>query len=147
MVPFVLLLVAFLILRGLGALGIPFLATWPLAASYALTVMFLFTATSHFASMKEDLVNMVPRFLPNPRLIVYATGILEILGALGLAIPATRMVAGFCLAALLIAMYPANFNVARNQIPLRGQKPTPFWLRLFMQLVYIGAVIWVALAA
>lgn len=80
-------------------------------------------------------------------MIVYLTGILEIPGALGPLLPATRPAAGFCLTALLVALYPASFNVARKQIPLRGQKPAPFWLRLFVQLVYIGVAIRVALTA
>ncbi|WP_420799418.1 hypothetical protein [Ktedonospora formicarum] len=37
--------------------------------------------------MKEDLVKMVPAGLPAPRLLVPLTGVLEILGALGLLLP------------------------------------------------------------
>jgi uncharacterized membrane protein len=147
MVPFVLLFVGLMVFRGLGVLGVSVFATWQLSAACALAVMFVFTAVSHFAPMKEDLIKMIPRGLPFPRQLVYLTGVLEILGALGLLLPATRAPAGYCLAALLIVMYPANFNAARHQIPLRGKKPTPFWLRLLMQLVYIGFAMWVAVSA
>ena len=147
MVPFVVLLIALLLFRGLGLFGVVAFATWQLSATYALAVLFLFVALSHFGKMKEDLVKMVPRSLPYPRQLVYLTGVLEILGAIGLLLPATRMAAAYCLAALLVVMYPANVNASRHQIPLRGKKPTPFWLRLFMQLVYIGLAVWIGVAS
>ncbi len=119
--------------------------TWQDCARYALAVLFLFTAGSRLTPMKEDLVKMVPRIFPYPRLLVYATGGLEVLGAIGLLVPATRNEAGFCLAALLIAMFPANVNAAIKHVPLRGKQPTPLWLRLSMQIVYIGLSLWAAL--
>ncbi|GHO48226.1 DoxX family protein [Ktedonospora formicarum] len=146
MFPFILLLVSWLAFRGIGLLGVAALASWSGAATYALALFFIFVAASHFASMKKDLVNMVPDWLPNPLAIVYVTGVLEVLGAVGLLLPMTRMAAGICLALLLIAMYPANLNASRKQIPLRGKPPTPFWLRLFMQIIYIGLCLWVAFA-
>lgn len=140
------LIVSLLIFRGLGVLGIALFATWQLAAASALALMFIFVGISHFAPMKEDLVKMVPASFPYPRLLVYLTGVLEILGALGLLLPSTRMAAGICLALLLVAMYPANLNASRKQIPLRGKPPTPFWLRLIEQVLYIGVALWVAFA-
>jgi uncharacterized membrane protein len=145
MVPFVVLLVALLGFRGLGALGGPLFTTWQDCVPYALAVMFLFTAGSRLTSMKEDLVKMVPKIFPYPRLLVYVTGGLELLGAIGLLIPAARSVAGFCLMALLIAMFPANVNAALKHITLRGKQPTPLWLRMLMQFVYIGLALLSAL--
>jgi uncharacterized membrane protein len=147
MVPFIVMLVILLICRGLGALGLSVFATWQVATATALAVMFLFTSVSHFAPMKEDLIKMVPPRLPYPRQIVFVTGILEILGALGLLLPATRVAASFCLAALLIAQFPANVHAARKHIPLRGKSPTPLWVRLPMQLIWIALLLWVALAS
>ncbi len=145
MVPFVLLLVALLVFRGLGALGVSLLMTWQDCVPYALALFFLFTSSARLTPMKEDLIKMVPKIFPYPRLLVYVTGGLEALGAIGLLIPATRSVAGFCLAALLLAMFPANINAALKHVPLRGKLPTPLWLRLPMQAVYIGLALWLAL--
>ena len=39
------------------------------------------------------------------------SGIAEIVGGIGLLIPATRKLAGWCLIALLIAVFPANFKM------------------------------------
>ena len=145
MASFVVMIAALLLFRGLGALGVPFLMTWQDCARYALAVLFLFTAGSRLTPMKEDLVKMVPPIFPYPRLLVYATGGLEVLGAIGLLVPATRNVAGFCLAALLIAMFPANVNAAIKHVHLRGKQPTPLWLRLSMQIVYVALAAWAAL--
>lgn len=145
MAPFVVMIGALLLFRGLGALGVSWLTTWQECARYATAVLFLFTAGSRLTPMKEDLVKMVPKIFPSPRLLVYVTGGLEALGAIGLLLPATRGLAGLCLAALLIAMFPANVNAALKHITLRGKRPTPLWLRLPMQLVYIGFAVWSAL--
>jgi uncharacterized membrane protein len=123
MVPFVVLLVALLGFRGLGLLGVSLFTTWQDCVPYALALFFVFTAGSRLTPMKEDLVKMVPKIFPYPRLLVYVTGGLELLGAIGLLIPATTSVAGFCLMALLIVMFPADVNAALKHITLRGNSP------------------------
>ena len=49
--------------------------------------MFVFTPTAHFNKMKHDLAQMIPSSFPRPPLIVYITGVLELLGAAGLVLP------------------------------------------------------------
>ncbi len=142
MVPFGLLMVSLLVFRGLGALGVGPLSDWRDAAACALAVMFLFTASAHFTSTKRDLVAMIPSVFPRPGLLVSVTGVLEVLGAIGLLIPATRGLAGIGLVLLLVAMFPANVAAARKGVPLRGRPPTPLPLRLFLQLVFIGMTWW-----
>ena len=142
MVPFGLLLVSLLVFRSLGALGVEPLSDWRNAAALALAVMFLFMASAHFTSMRRDLIAMVPSVFPRPELLVSVTGVLEVLGAVGLLVPATRSVAGIGLILLLVAMFPANVAAARGQVPLRGRPPTPLPLRLSLQLVFIGMTWW-----
>jgi uncharacterized membrane protein len=139
------LLISCLIFRGLGALGVPLFATWQISAVYALSVMLLVTASAHFTRMKEDMIKMVPKQFPYPRQIVFVTGVLEILGAIGLLIPLTRVSASICLALLFVAMFPANVHAALKQVPLQGKAPTPLWLRIPMQVLFIGLTIWFAL--
>lgn len=138
----VILLGSWLIFRGLGALGVPALATWHDSARSALSLMFVFTATAHFNKMKHDLARMVPPALPQPMLIIYATGVLELLGALGLLLPRFRSTAAICLIVLLIAMFSANMKGAREKLLLRGKPATQLWLRLPMQLLFIGLLWW-----
>ena len=142
MVPFVLLLASLLVFRGLGVLGVEPLSDWRNAAAGALALMFVFTASAHFTSTKKSLIAMVPSVFPRPELMVKVTGILEVLGAIGLLIPATRSLAGLGLILLLVALFPANVAAARKQIPLRGKPPTPLPLRLFLQLAFIVTTWW-----
>ena len=109
---------------------------------YALAVMFLFTASAHFTSMKEDLIRMMPKAVPYPRQVVFLTGILEVLGAIGLLIPQLQRAAGICLILFLIAVFPANVHATRTEVTLRGKPVTPLGLRLPMQLIYIALVWW-----
>jgi uncharacterized membrane protein len=136
------LFTSLLIFRGLGALGIGPWTTWHDASLYALALMFLFTSSAHFTSMKHDLVKMVPRVLPQPLLLVYCTGLFEVLAAIGILLPHFRSVAGSCLIVLLIALFPANVKAARQSIPLRGKPPTPLWLRAPMQVLFIALTWW-----
>jgi uncharacterized membrane protein len=97
--------------------------------------------------MKHDLAAMMPGPLPGGLWIIYLTGLFEIAGAVGLLVPRTRRLAGFCLVLLLIAQFPANVNAALNGIPLGGEAPTPLWLRTPMQLLFIAMVWWTSITA
>ena len=138
----IVLLVAWLIFRGVGALGVAAFATWQDTACYALATMFVFTAIAHFNRMKYDLARMIPPFFPQPLRIVYITGVLELLGAAGLLLPRFRPLAGVCLIALLIGMFVANVHAAQKGITLRGKPPTPLWLRTPLQVLFIALLWW-----
>ncbi len=137
-----LLLTFWFLFRLVGALGLTAFATWHDSARYALAVMFLFTASAHFTRMKHDLANMIPSFFPRPLLIVHVTGVLELLGAVGLLLPKFKSVAALCLMALLIGMSVGNVNAAQKGVTLRGKPATALWLRLPMQLFFIGLLWW-----
>jgi len=108
MVPFIVLAIATLLLKAIGAAGVTFLNDWTWCLRGGLALMFLLTASAHWGKRRADLVAMVPGVFPRPDLMVSATGVLEILGAVGLLIPAIAPVAAVCLAMLLIALFPAN---------------------------------------
>ena len=139
--------ISFVLLRGVGLLGIERLSSWRTAGRGALVVMFLFTGTSHFTSMKYDFAAMIPPPLPNGLWVIYLTGLFEIAGAVGLLVPRTRRLAGICLVLLLVALFPTNVYAALGDIPLRGEAATPLWIRTPMQLLYIGMVWWTSIEA
>lgn len=141
----VVLLVSFVLLPGVGSLGVKRLASWRNAGLGALAIMFLFTSTAHFSSMKHDLAAMMPEPLPDGLWIIYLSGFFEIAGAIGLLVPRTRRLAGICLVLLMVAVFPANVNAALNGIPLGGEAPTPLWLRAPMQLLFIGMLWWTSI--
>jgi uncharacterized membrane protein len=147
MVSLFVLLISFILLRGVGWLGVKRLSSWRDAGRIALVIMFLFTGFSHFSSMKHDFAAMIPAPLPNGLWVIYLTGLFEIAGAIGLLIPRTRKLAGICLVLLLVGLFSANVNAALNEIPLRGEAATPLWIRTPMQLLYIGMVWWTSIKA
>ncbi len=88
---------------------------------------------------------IVPPSLPAPRLLVYLSGVAEVLGGAGLLVPGTRVWAGWGLAALLVAVFPANLYMARQSE--RFARLAPRWLllaRLPLQAVLIAWVLWAA---
>jgi uncharacterized membrane protein len=136
------LVVSFLLLRGLGLLGVRRLSSWREAGLIAVVIMFLFTGATHFTAMKHDYAAMLPGPLSGNLGIIYLTGVLEIAGAVGLLIPQIRRLAGICLVLYLVAVFPGNVYAAVNEVPFRGEPPTPLWLRTPIQLLFIGMVLW-----
>jgi uncharacterized membrane protein len=145
MVPFVLLIAVFGGLRLLPLVG---LAPPPLRAArarmrVALAAMFLLTGVTHFTA-PESMLQMIPEFLPLRLEAVYVSGVAELAGAIGLLIPRLRRLAGLGLAAMLVVVFPANVNVAVNnlQIDLSPGSSLYQWARLLLQPVLIGLVVW-----
>ncbi len=106
-----------------------------------MTVFMVAAGVNHFINPPPYL-GMMPAELPESwhLPLVYLSGVFEILGGLGLILPATRRFAAWGLIALLIAVFPANLNMALNDLPL-GKDPIPtwaLWARLPLQLVLIG---------
>ena len=132
-----------LLSRGLGALGVRRFATWKEATRHALAVVFLFTASAHFTSMRHDMARMVPEAVPWPEAVVAFTGVCEIAGAVGLLVPRLQRAAGIALIVFLIAVFPANVRAAREGVTLGGRAATPLAWRAPMQLLLIALVYWV----
>lgn len=150
MIPAVLVL-ATLVFRALGALGVRRFASWPVSAAHGMAVMLLFTASAHFVPASvtvmpnhADLARMVPPFLPFADALIYVTGVLEFLGAAGLVLAATRWAAALGLAALFVMLLPANIYAATADIAFNGDPATPLWQRIPEQVLYIAVVLWVA---
>ncbi len=138
----IILIAGILAFRGLGALGLDALASWPAATRFGLALMLVFTASAHFTRTREDLVRMTPPWVPRPKAMVAFTGICEILGAIGLLIPKVQRVAGMALVLLFVALLPANVHAAKAGLTLRGNPVTPLWLRIPMQVLFIGLTLW-----
>ena len=84
----------------------------------------------------------MPAWLDYKLTLVYVSGVFEILGGLAVLIPKTRKLAGIGLIALLIAVFPANINMALNSQNFPNIPNTLLWLRLPLQFVLIGWVWW-----
>jgi uncharacterized membrane protein len=139
----IVLAASLVLFRGLGALGVRRFATWKEATRHALAVLFLFTASAHFTSMRHDMARMVPAAVPWPEAMVAFTGLCEIAGAIGLLVPRLQRAAGVALIVFLLAVFPANVRAAREGVTLGGRPATPLLWRVPMQLLLIGLVYWV----
>src|SRR5262245_53161336 len=122
-----------LVVQILSTLVARWFAGWKDAARIGLAVMFFFTAGSHFSSLKYDLAAMIPSPLTGALWMIYLTGGLEAAGALGLLIPSLRRPAAWGLAALLVALFPANVYAAVAGLTLGGSPATPLWFRVPLQ--------------
>lgn len=112
-----------------------------------LGVFFIAAGANHFVH-PAFYVRIVPLYLPAHALLVQISGIFECLGGIGVLVPAARRLAGIGLIALLIAVFPANLEMAQH--PQRyadiGSAPL-LYLRLPLQLILIAWVSWTCLAA
>jgi uncharacterized membrane protein len=75
--------------------------------------------------------------------LVSLTGVLELLGAVGLLVSATRIVAVVCLLLLMLAMFPANIYAARMPNPPKSMT-TRLPLRTAEEIIYLAAAVMVA---
>jgi uncharacterized membrane protein len=141
MVPVVVLLVSFAVLRGAGFVGVATLNNSDLPLRGGLCLMFLVTASAHWGRGRADLIRMVPAAFPHAGLLVSVTGILEILGAIGLMISATARLAAVCLAILLLALFPANVRAAREGLMILGRPAPGILLRGAIQAIFLTALI------
>jgi len=84
----------------------------------------------------DKFLPIVPEFVPIPRIVVLATGMCEIVGALALLNTRLRWLAGLMLALYAVFVFPANIKHAVEGIHL----PPVWWYhgpRLLMQPVLV----------
>jgi uncharacterized membrane protein len=104
-----------------------------------LGAFFLAAGLMHF--LKPRLyVAIVPEALPRKREIVYVSGVAEIAGGAGVLAAATRRAAGWWLIATLLAVFPANVNMAVNAERFRAIPEPLLWARLPVQGLLIAWV-------
>jgi uncharacterized membrane protein len=111
-------------------------------ARVLLGVFFIAAGANHFVHPVFYL-RIVPGYLPDHALLVAISGVCECLGGIGLLIPKTRELAGIGLIILLIAVFPANVQMAQHPELYRDIGSAPaFYIRLPLQLILILVVWW-----
>jgi uncharacterized membrane protein len=106
-------------------------------ARLLLGAFFLVAGTLHFLKPRPY-VAIVPDSLPRKLELVYASGAAEIAGGAG--VLAGRRAAGWWLIATLIAVFPANVNMAINADRFRSVPEPLLWARLPVQGLLIAWV-------
>jgi uncharacterized membrane protein len=145
MVPLMVVSLVFVALRTAGALGVRSLRDWRLDLRLAMAAMLLVTASGHWGAKRADLVAMVPPVFPSPEVLVTLTGLLELLGAVGLLVPRTTRLAAVLLAVLFVALFPANVYAAQQHLTIGGRPVTELPLRTAVQVALIAGATALAL--
>lgn len=101
-------------------------------------VVFLCTGITHFSQpARSGLEAIVPSILPRPDLIITASGLAELLLAVGLVVPRTRRPAALASVLMLLALLPANV-VAAAGVDHPAAPSTPLIPRLLLQAVFLA---------
>jgi uncharacterized membrane protein len=101
---------------------------------------FLLGGVAHF-SLTEVEMRIVPSYIPWPRAAVLVSGVFELLGAIGILIPATRRAAGIGLFLLTVAVTPANVYMLQHAELFN----VPRWaliVRLPFQVALLALILW-----
>lgn len=122
-----LLLTPYLILKLLERWVAGFRLTSTKRARVGLSLFFIFTAIGHFVRT-EEMAAMVPPSIPYHVGLIYLTGVLELLGAIGVWIPRLMRLTGFLLILMLIGLLPANVYSAINRVDFGGHGAGPAYL-------------------
>ena len=105
---------------------------------YIMGVVYILAGVNHF--IKEGFYEkMLAGFLPFPEALVYISGVAEILCGVGLMVPSTRRMAAWATVLLLVAIFPANINMA-----LHREKWDYSALMLYLRLPIQFLLIWLA---
>ncbi len=115
-------------------------------ARLLLAAVFVIAGLLHFL-LTPLYVSIMPDYLPAHRLLVLMSGACEILGGLGLVFSFSRQAAAWGLVALLVAVMPANLQMALHPEHWPKIPAWALWARLPLQLpliywawLYTGAV-------
>ena len=97
----------------------------------------------HFAQ-DDSFAKIVPPLLSFPKLIVWVTGIIEIVLAVMIVMPKYRALAGALFVPYLLGVLPANIYMAMYNIPLGDMiaSPTALWIRVALQFPLIALIYW-----
>jgi uncharacterized membrane protein len=108
-----------------------------------LGVAFIGAGLLHFLRPKPYEA-IIPPSLPSPRTLVYISGVAEIVGGVTALFPGTHRFCRWWLIALLVAVFPANVQMAVNPDDIKGLPDIPqwtLWARLPLQAVFIALVV------
>lgn len=138
MAPLIFLLTTFLLLYLLdrfvlgGRLGLPFVGR------AAMAVMLIVTGISHFTNT-EQMIAMMPDFLPAKRELVYFTGVCELAAVVGLLWSKTARLASILLIVFFILVLPANIAGSLKSVNYGGMEYGPLYLlfRIPLQIFFI----------
>ena len=137
--PMLLLIFTVLAFFGLGHNDYAGFGTAQLALRIVVALPLLISAVLLHFLRPTITASIIPPVFPARHFLVLLTGVLEIAGAMGLFVPSLRRPAAFCIAIMMIAIFPANVYAAGKVVGGLRMPGVP--LRTAMQIVYIALVL------
>jgi uncharacterized membrane protein len=104
---------------------------------YLMAIAYLLAGLNHFRNPKMYM-KIMPPYLPWHTELVLISGVLEILFGALLLFPATRVIGAWCIILLLIAIFPANIQMAISFY----QKKSPYLWMAIARLPLQPLLIW-----
>ena len=108
---------------------------------YLFGAFFVAAGANHFIN-PGFYIRMMPAYLPRHSELVAISGVAEVLLGAMLLVPRFQVAAAGGLIALLIAVFPANLNMALHAEQFSTVSPTALWLRLPIQGLLISWAYW-----
>lgn len=111
------------------------------AGRLALSIMLVFTSIGHF-KFTDGMMKMLPDFVPAKKILIYLTGIIEIIAAIGIFVPTLRQTTGILLILFFILILPTNIYAAKRKLnyetgKYNGKGVSYLWFRVPFQIVLI----------
>jgi uncharacterized membrane protein len=128
---------------GLAPFGVP----ESLRGRIGIACVFFSTGLAHWLQARP-MTAMIPLRIPERwRLpIIYASGVIELAGALAVLVPAWSRTIGILLCVFLLLVLPANIDSALRRVPFGGHGAGAIYLlvRIPLQAVLIAWIYWFA---
>ena len=117
---------------------------YALSGRIAMSAMLVFTAVGHFV-FSNGMSMMVPVFIPFKKEVIFGTGFLEILGAIGLVFFEQQKMTAWLLIIFFVLILPSNVLAALQRLDYEkgtyeGPGPSYLWFRAPLQLFFIAWV-------
>lgn len=111
----------------------------PSVSILVIAAFFFIGGVAHFV-FTDVFVRIMPNYLGYQKELVLISGVFELLGAIGILFPSTRLLAGYGLIVLIIAVFPANINMAIHHQDYKSIPELLLWLRLPLQFFFVWFV-------
>jgi uncharacterized membrane protein len=110
---------------------------------YLMSFLYVYIGIKHFLDL-EYFLNIMPHYIPYHSLMIYISGLFEILFGIMLLFRKWRRFASFGLILLLISVFPANIYLAQNVEAQEAINVTQkeAVLRLPFQLLFLAIAYW-----
>lgn len=110
--------------------------TDPAFHRYLIAFSFVAAGLLHFLKTRMYM-QIMPDYIPWHKAMVWISGLAEVAGGLGILFPATRLPAVYGLLLLLLAVFPANIDMAVKSYRKAGLSPYTWLLLLRLPLQFV----------